>query len=44
MGFSASLMDGPSIDVFAVAGLEWTPGLHDALWEKLSWKSLIEEW
>lgn len=42
-GFSASLMDGPSIDLFKVAGLEETDQLHDAVWGKFNWQSLLGE-
>ena len=40
-GFSASLMDGPSVDLFKVAGLEETDQLHDAVWSKFNWRSLL---
>jgi len=42
-GFSASLMDGPSVDLFEIAGFEWTSELNDAVWGKYNWKSLLEE-
>ena len=42
-GFSATLMDGPRADLFEIAGLEWTSDLHDAVWSKHNWKSLLEE-
>jgi hypothetical protein len=42
-GFSASLMDGPSVDLFKIAGLEWTSELNDAVWGQYNWKSLLEE-
>lgn len=42
-GFSATLMDGPSIDLFEIAGLEWTADLHDDVWGHHNWKSLLEE-
>ena len=42
-GFSASLMNGPSVDLFEIAGYEWTPELNDAVWGDYNWKSLLEE-
>jgi hypothetical protein len=42
-GFSASLMDGPSVDLFEIAGFEWTSELNDAVWCNYNWKSLLEE-
>ena len=42
-GFPASLMDGPSVDLFAIAGFEWTSELNDAVWGNYNWKSLLEE-
>jgi len=42
-GFSASLMDGPSVDLFEIAGFEWTSELNDAVWSNYNWKSLLEE-
>jgi hypothetical protein len=42
-GFSATLMDGPSADLFEIAGLEWTADLNDAVWGNHNWKSLLEE-
>ena len=42
-GFAASLMDGPIVDLFEIAGFEWTSELNDAVWGKYNWKSLIEE-
>ncbi len=42
-GFPASLMDGPSVDLFVVAGFEWTSELNDAVWGNYNWKSLLEE-
>ncbi len=42
-GFSASLVDGPSIDLFNAAGLEWTEQLDDAVWGERNWLTLLEE-
>ena len=42
-GFSATLMDGPSVDLFEIAGFEWTSELNDAVWGNYNWKSLLEE-
>lgn len=42
-GFSATLMDGPCVDLFEIAGLEWTSELNDAVWGNHNWKSLLEE-
>ena len=42
-GFSASLMNGPSVDLFEVADLEWTSDLNDAVWSQYNWKDLLEE-
>lgn len=42
-GFSATLMSGPSADLFEIAGLEWTADLNDAVWGNHNWKSLLEE-
>ncbi len=42
-GFSATLIDGPSTDLFEIAGLEWSADLHDDVWGHHNWKSLLEE-
>jgi hypothetical protein len=42
-GFSATLMEGPSVDLFQVAGLEWTSDLNDAVWGHHNWQSLLQE-
>jgi hypothetical protein len=42
-GFSATSMDGPSADLFEIAGLEWTADLNDAVWGNYNWKNLLEE-
>lgn len=42
-GFSASLIDGPSIDLIDAAGLDWTEGLNNAVWGKYNWLSLLAE-
>ena len=42
-GFSASLMDGPSVDLFEIAGFEWTSELNDADWGNYNWNRLHEE-
>jgi len=42
-GFSATLMNGPSADLFEIAGLEPTSELLDAVWGNHNWKSLLEE-
>jgi hypothetical protein len=42
-GFSATLMDGPHVDLFEIAELEWTSELNDAVWGKHNWQSLLEE-
>jgi hypothetical protein len=42
-GFPASLIDGPSVDLFQIAGYEWTSELNDAVWGNYNWKSLLEE-
>jgi hypothetical protein len=42
-GFPATLMDGLSVDIFKIAGLEWTAELHDAIWRNHNWKSLLKE-
>jgi hypothetical protein len=35
-------MDGPSMDVFDIAGFEWTCELNDAVWGKYNWQTLLE--
>ena len=42
-GFSASLIDGPSIDLIDAAGLDWSEDLDNAVWEKYNWLSLLGE-
>jgi hypothetical protein len=42
-GFFASLIDGPSLDLFDIAGLEYSDELHDKVWGRHNWKSLLEE-
>lgn len=42
-GFFASLMDGPSVNLFEVAGLEYSDELHDRVWGRYNWQSLIGE-
>jgi hypothetical protein len=42
-GFSASLMDGPSVDFFEIADIERTDGVIDAVWRNHNWRSLLEE-
>ena len=41
-GFGASLIDGPSIDIFRLAGLELTDELTDNLWNNVNWQSLLD--
>jgi len=42
-GFSAILLDGPSVDLFEIAYVEYSDELHDAVWEKYNWQSLEDE-
>lgn len=42
-GFFASLMDGPSVDLFQIARLECTDELHDKVWGRHNWKDLLDE-
>ena len=42
-GFSASLMDGPTVNLFKIADLEETDELSDAVWSNHNWQSLLEE-
>jgi|GEM_PF-1775199 len=39
--FGASLMDGPDVDVFEVAGLRSTDELHDGVWGETNWNTLL---
>jgi hypothetical protein len=43
VGFSASLIDGPSVDLFEIAEIEYSDELHDAVWGKHNWQSLLGE-
>lgn len=40
--FTASSMDGPDVDFFAIAGLPDTDELNDGFWGKSNWEELIE--
>jgi hypothetical protein len=42
-GFSASLVNGPDINLLNVSGLHGTDELHDAVWGSYTWKRLLEE-
>jgi len=42
-GFSASLIDGPSVSLFDIAGLPFDGELSDHLWDDHNWESLLEE-
>ena len=42
-GFSASLMDGPSVNFFEIADVEYSDELNDAVWGKHNWQSLLDE-
>ena len=42
LGFSASLMDGPEVNYFDIAGLPCNDTLHDAVWGESNWQSLLD--
>jgi len=42
-GFFASLVDGPSIDFFTLAGVNPSDELHDAVWAEHDWQSILGE-
>ncbi|SMC82987.1 hypothetical protein [Polynucleobacter kasalickyi] len=42
-GFFASLMDGPSVDLFKIAGFKRNSELLDTIWDHYNWQSLLEE-
>ena len=42
-GFSASLMDGTSVDIFDIAGIECSDELHDRVWGNHNWESILGE-
>jgi hypothetical protein len=42
-GFPASLMDGPTVDLFEIAEIEYTDELSDAVWRSHNWQSLLEK-
>jgi hypothetical protein len=40
--FTASRMDGPSIDVFEVSGLPWKDDISDGVWGNTNWEALFQ--
>lgn len=42
LGFSASLIDGPYVDIFMVAGLRNTDELSDGVWGNANWLTILE--
>jgi hypothetical protein len=36
-------MDGPSVDLFEITDIEYSDELHDAVWGKHNWQSLLGE-
>lgn len=42
-GFRASLMSGPDIDLFALAGFAARDDVESAVWEETNWKGLVED-
>ena len=42
-GFPASLMDGPTVNLFEIADLEETDELSDAVWGNHNWQRLLEQ-
>jgi hypothetical protein len=42
-GFGASLMDGPYVSLFDIAGLRSGGELSDRLWDNHNWESLLDE-
>ncbi|MCX7366291.1 MAG: hypothetical protein NTV97_31365 [Alphaproteobacteria bacterium] len=42
-GFSASLMDGPLVDIFSLAGIDPSDELHDAVWGDHNWQSILDQ-
>lgn len=43
LGFAASLMDGPLVDPFTLAGIKNCDELEEAVWEETNWKDLLED-
>jgi hypothetical protein len=41
-GFRASLLDGLSVDIYDLAGVEYSDSLHDKLWAAQTWRELVE--
>lgn len=41
-GFRASLMNGPDINIFALAGFAGRDDVESAVWEETNWKGLVE--
>lgn len=42
IGFGASLMDDLDVCPFKLAGIEWTPELDQAVWNRHNWRDLID--
>lgn len=42
-GFYASLMDGPGVCFFSLAGIHCSDRLHDAVWNDKNWHTLLDE-
>jgi hypothetical protein len=43
LGFDASLIDGPSVDFFNLAGIDSSDGIHDAVWKDNNWQSILDQ-
>lgn len=41
-GFSATLMEGPAVSYFSVAGIPETEELSERLWNEHNWQSVLE--
>jgi len=42
-GFSATLIDGLSINIFEISGLNYSEELSDAIWGNHNWQTLIDQ-
>ena len=42
-GFSASLMDRTSVDIFEIAGIPWSVELSNRVWGNHNWQSVLDE-
>jgi hypothetical protein len=42
-GFSATLIDGLSVDIFEISGLNYSEKLSDLIWGNHNWQTLIDQ-